>query len=211
MSTFRSLAPELAMPIRFTCSCSKKLQVRDELAGKNVRCPGCGMTLRVPAPRETDAAPGPPARPRAFGGCPLQTPRFPGPGHWHRLGCHCGGPSDDCGGIFIMAVVLIGDGDFKPAGLIVFGFPGLLWIVFGSLLLRLRQRFVTPFWAFLMVNLFIGVFFATQGGRCGRGDARSFAAIGLGFIFGSLLFQLFQSLLDAELSPAGRGGKPEAK
>jgi hypothetical protein len=37
------------MPIRITCSCGKALSVRDELAGKAVKCPGCQTTLRVPA------------------------------------------------------------------------------------------------------------------------------------------------------------------
>ncbi|MBV9125113.1 MAG: hypothetical protein JO112_17290 [Planctomycetes bacterium] len=35
-----------------TCpECDKKLQVRDELAGKKVKCPGCGTVVGVPAPK----------------------------------------------------------------------------------------------------------------------------------------------------------------
>jgi hypothetical protein len=40
------------MAIAFQCECGKQLQVRDELAGKKARCPGCGTVLAVPSPRE---------------------------------------------------------------------------------------------------------------------------------------------------------------
>lgn len=74
------------MPIRLKCGCGKTLSARDELAGKNVRCPGCRAVLKVPLPnlddllpdvpsdplRETDSRlgayappPGPPFRPAA--------------------------------------------------------------------------------------------------------------------------------------------------
>lgn len=36
------------MPILVTCSCGKKLRVKDESVGKRVRCPGCGGTVAVP-------------------------------------------------------------------------------------------------------------------------------------------------------------------
>jgi len=36
------------MPIRLQCTCGKVLSVRDELAGKGVKCPGCQKVLRVP-------------------------------------------------------------------------------------------------------------------------------------------------------------------
>ena len=37
------------MPIEFACSsCSKRLRVKDESAGKRVKCPGCQTVLRVP-------------------------------------------------------------------------------------------------------------------------------------------------------------------
>jgi len=35
--------------IEFSCGCGKGLKVRDDLAGRTVRCPGCGATIRVPA------------------------------------------------------------------------------------------------------------------------------------------------------------------
>ena len=39
------------MPISFECpTCMKALKVRDELAGKNVKCPGCQKVTKVPAP-----------------------------------------------------------------------------------------------------------------------------------------------------------------
>jgi hypothetical protein len=43
------------MAISLTCECGKKLAVKDELAGKRVKCPGCGDLLTVPS--VTDEAP----------------------------------------------------------------------------------------------------------------------------------------------------------
>ncbi len=37
------------MPIPVTCACGKTLQVKNELAGKNVRCPACKQPLSIPA------------------------------------------------------------------------------------------------------------------------------------------------------------------
>jgi hypothetical protein len=39
------------MPIFLSCSCGKRLQVPEELAGKKVRCPGCNLVLAVPPPQ----------------------------------------------------------------------------------------------------------------------------------------------------------------
>jgi hypothetical protein len=36
------------MAISLTCECGKKLGVKDEMAGKKVKCPGCGTVLTVP-------------------------------------------------------------------------------------------------------------------------------------------------------------------
>ncbi len=46
------------MPVRVKCSCGKVLSVRDELAGKAVKCPGCAKPIRVPtaAAKQTVAA-----------------------------------------------------------------------------------------------------------------------------------------------------------
>jgi hypothetical protein len=38
------------MPIQVACDCGKKLRVKDESAGKKIRCPGCQEILSVPAP-----------------------------------------------------------------------------------------------------------------------------------------------------------------
>jgi hypothetical protein len=38
------------MPTKFQCRCGKWLRAREELADKQVRCPGCGRLLRVPPP-----------------------------------------------------------------------------------------------------------------------------------------------------------------
>lgn len=39
------------MPISVACACGKKFQAKDELAGKRVKCPGCGQPLLIPAPQ----------------------------------------------------------------------------------------------------------------------------------------------------------------
>ncbi len=36
------------MPIALTCDCGRALRVKDELAGKKIRCPECKSTLTVP-------------------------------------------------------------------------------------------------------------------------------------------------------------------
>jgi hypothetical protein len=38
------------MPITLNCSCGKRLQVKDEFAGRRVKCPACGSIAQVPAP-----------------------------------------------------------------------------------------------------------------------------------------------------------------
>ncbi len=57
------------MPISVTCSCGKTLQVRDDLAGKAVKCPSCQAVLKVGSGSAVAAKPaapsrGPPARGR---------------------------------------------------------------------------------------------------------------------------------------------------
>ncbi|TWU41473.1 hypothetical protein Q31b_29220 [Novipirellula aureliae] len=54
------------MPVRLKCQCGKNLNVPDSLAGKAVKCPGCGKVLKVPAGKPQAAAPATaPARPPA--------------------------------------------------------------------------------------------------------------------------------------------------
>lgn len=48
------------MPIRFRCSCGKKLGVGDHLAGRRGRCPDCGAIFTVPSA----GSPPPPPPPR---------------------------------------------------------------------------------------------------------------------------------------------------
>ena len=45
------------MPIRVSCQCGKALNVKDEMAGKAVKCPGCGQVIRVPGGQAPAAAP----------------------------------------------------------------------------------------------------------------------------------------------------------
>ena len=48
------------MAISVACSCGKKLKVKEESAGRKVRCPGCGEAVVVPALSDDDSqeAPG---------------------------------------------------------------------------------------------------------------------------------------------------------
>ena len=50
------------MPISITCQCGKSLSVRDDLAGKAVKCPSCGQVIRVSG-GPAAAAPRPPQPP----------------------------------------------------------------------------------------------------------------------------------------------------
>ncbi|MFO0866278.1 MAG: hypothetical protein U0744_16795 [Gemmataceae bacterium] len=103
------------------------------------------------------------------------------------------------GGIGLTIVISTG-GDFKPAGLIVFSLPGLFWLVAGTLLLSLKGRFAYPFAVFLIANILLGTLFTTAGRSWGRAnDARIFALIGLGFIGGAVLFQIFHAFLIRDL------------
>lgn len=64
------------MPLVVNCSCGKRLQVRDELAGKKFRCPACQAVLEAPSvdqsgtavlvasPEEVTAPPPPPKKSR---------------------------------------------------------------------------------------------------------------------------------------------------
>ena len=61
------------MPIALKCQCGKQLNVRDEFAGKAVKCPACNQPLRVPAagqaaPARPAAKPRPAAAPATSGG-----------------------------------------------------------------------------------------------------------------------------------------------
>ncbi len=47
------------MPILLECTCGKKLKVRDELAGKKVKCPACGGVVVVSSSDVTEVIPAP--------------------------------------------------------------------------------------------------------------------------------------------------------
>lgn len=49
------------MPIRINCQCGKTLNIPDTMAGKAVKCPGCGNAVKVPAASGGAAAPAPAA------------------------------------------------------------------------------------------------------------------------------------------------------
>ena len=40
---------EILMAISVACACGKQLKVKDELAGKKIRCPACQAAVVVPA------------------------------------------------------------------------------------------------------------------------------------------------------------------
>lgn len=48
------------MPIPVQCQCGKKLSVKDQFAGKTLKCPACGSAIQVPA---RQAAPSPVSNP----------------------------------------------------------------------------------------------------------------------------------------------------
>jgi hypothetical protein len=58
VTAYRSIRKQReAMPIPMQCACGKSLKVKDEAAGRKVRCPGCAAILPVPkpeAPKEAD-------------------------------------------------------------------------------------------------------------------------------------------------------------
>lgn len=186
--------------ITLRCQCSRTLSVRPEFAGRKTRCPGCGTVLQIPAASKTGPEPPRPKPPAARSAAPPPA-TFPG------VGVFLGWLSIAIGVALILfgliITVITSDGGFKPAGLMVFSFPGVLWCVCGVLLLQLQRRFVTPFWIFLGMNNLVGVFFTTQGRSLGSAsDAQIFAVIGLGFILGSILVGLVHGLLTRDVRRA---------
>ncbi|SMP61774.1 hypothetical protein SAMN06265222_107165 [Neorhodopirellula lusitana] len=68
------------MPIPIKCQCGKSLSVRDELAGKAVKCPSCGKPVRVPAASGKPAAGQPARRPAGAPASPARpAPARPAP------------------------------------------------------------------------------------------------------------------------------------
>lgn len=45
------------MSIEFSCACGRALRLKEDLAGRTVRCPGCGSPLTVPAAQAPADAP----------------------------------------------------------------------------------------------------------------------------------------------------------
>src|SRR5580700_8767463 len=46
------------MPIALSCPCGRAYRVKDDLAGKRIRCSDCGAVFAVPTDEELDAASG---------------------------------------------------------------------------------------------------------------------------------------------------------
>jgi hypothetical protein len=59
------------MPIAVKCGCGKQLNVKDELAGKAIKCPGCGSVIKVVAGGTTSQ----PSAPRPTAPRPAVSPR----------------------------------------------------------------------------------------------------------------------------------------
>src|SRR5262245_45546669 len=55
---------ESFMPIQVTCDCGRSFRVKDELAGRKVRCTGCQSVLSVPPAAAPQAPASQPATPR---------------------------------------------------------------------------------------------------------------------------------------------------
>ncbi len=45
------------MPIKFTCRCRARIQVKEEFAGRRVKCPKCGAAFTVPQPEVSSPPP----------------------------------------------------------------------------------------------------------------------------------------------------------
>ena len=43
------------MPLTVTCDCGRTLRLKEELAGRKVRCPSCAGALTVPEPESEEA------------------------------------------------------------------------------------------------------------------------------------------------------------
>lgn len=69
------------MAIQISCpACSAAFAVKDELAGKKIRCIKCKEIITVAAPGATAVNPAPPSRPAAASAPPKQEPAAPKPG-----------------------------------------------------------------------------------------------------------------------------------
>ena len=55
------------MPIQLKCTCGKAVSVRDEMAGKAVKCPACQSVIRVPTVGAAKPAPSSAAKPASSG------------------------------------------------------------------------------------------------------------------------------------------------
>ena len=66
------------MAIVLMCDCGRKLQIKDELAGQERKCPACGRTLQIPYPNEPSAKL-PPGTSRVVEAAPVQAAAPPAP------------------------------------------------------------------------------------------------------------------------------------
>src|SRR5262249_23409157 len=66
------------MPINVTCPCGKRNEAKDEWAGKNMICPGCGELLAIPGiPHAVPVAVPPPKPPPVARVVPPRAPGTP--------------------------------------------------------------------------------------------------------------------------------------
>jgi hypothetical protein len=142
--------------IRFACSCGKQLQVREDLAGKRVACPGCKQVLLVPAPQghETLDEVGMPdtPRPRSIAARPRNRPEG---GEREAKGRDYSGPPGRSGKATASLVLGL-------TSVLCNVFTGLLAVVFGLLALldisrsggRLQGK------GFAVTGILLGVFWS---------------------------------------------------
>jgi hypothetical protein len=137
------------MPIDLTCTCGRALVLRDELAGKVIRCPECQAELAVPAATAIRTAPepvldvlpaGPAAEPTAVQAAapPPPSPRrmnprdgnFTPPPSGARSGSGFGSINAGVGGGLLMMVVAV---IWFVVGLLaidrIFIYPPILFII----------------------------------------------------------------------------------
>ncbi len=121
------------MPIKVDCSCGKSLKVRDEAAGKRVKCPGCGTLIEVPGGAEEIVLTEAPKEKGSCKSCGKGNPDVTAPClncGWNerkqeRRCLSCGGP---------IGITYVGSGFAGGSAVLALVFAVIFWFCFGLLL-----------------------------------------------------------------------------